>query len=75
MPNGGSHLVPAAELEELKAELETLAHIAGCNYLSLKGIAEQMLPEEIEDPDGADYQTGYDAMIRIARIAVARGEP
>ncbi len=81
MPNGGSHLVPAAELQECKAQLEHLKHAAGLNYLSLKAIAEQLLPkeleadEEIEDASGLDYKTGYDAIIQIARLAVKRGEP
>ncbi len=68
MPNGGSRLVPATEEERVR-------HAAHVNYLALKSIADQLLPEEIEDPDGADYQTGYEAMIRIARVAVERGEP
>lgn len=68
MPNGGTHLVSVAELRKVK-------HAAGVNYLALKAMAEQLLPEEIDDPDGADYETGYEAMIRIARLAVERGEP
>ena len=69
MPNGGSHLVPAAELQECKAQLEHLKHAAGLNFLSLKA------DEEIEDASGLDYETGYDAIIQIARLAVKRGEP
>ena len=80
MPNGGSHLVPFAELQECKAQLEHLRHAAGLNYLSLKEIADQLLVEElakleeVEEPGGLDYEGGYDAIILIARRAVARGE-
>jgi len=83
MANGGSHLVPAAESEELRAQVERLVHDAGVNFLSLKAIAGQLLPEELkelheaesEEPFDPDYETGYDALIRIARLAVERGEP
>ena len=83
MANGGSHLVPAAELEDIRSQLRRLAVDAGVNFLSLKSIAGQLLPEELkehhdsesEEPFDPDYETGYDAIIRIARIAVERGEP
>ncbi len=81
MANGGSHLVPFAELEELRSQLERLVHDADVNFLSLKAIAGQLLVEEleadpeIEDASSLDYETGYDALIRIARLAVERGEP
>jgi hypothetical protein len=54
-------------LDEAAARIETLE-------AALRQIAGQMLVDEHDEDYNGDYEAGYEAIVRIARAALAEGQ-
>jgi hypothetical protein len=54
-------------LDEAAARIETLE-------AALREIAGQMLIDEHDEDYNGDYEAGYEAIVRIARAALAEGQ-